>query len=94
MSYESMAKEEVSCDFPGCGSDFYSAPEARVAIIKDGQILAFCRKDSDRLIAEGVELRTLHEIHTEQKEAREAPARLRREREQIAREREFIQSLK
>jgi len=94
MSYESMARDDFRCDFPGCNSDFYDAPNAKVAIIKNNQVLAFCKKDSDRLIAEGVQLRTIEEIHTEQKEAVEAPARLWRERKQAAREVEFIRSLK
>lgn len=94
MSYESMWRDEVRCDFPGCGDDFDTAKNARVAIVVDGKIMAFCSKHSRRLAEEGISLRVLSEIHQELREILERLQGERRRMEREARERVFIQELK
>ena len=90
MSYRTMWRDETCCDFPSCDGDYNTANGARVAIVKDGKILAFCKKYSRQLIKEGVNLQTIAKI---QKELNE-PVEAHRRNEQIVREQAFIQSLK
>ncbi|MES2213667.1 MAG: hypothetical protein V4473_02400 [Patescibacteria group bacterium] len=90
MSYESMAREDVECDFPPCSKEFWKKPGENNAIVKNGKILAFCRTHSMLLSERGVVLRPLADIHAE---------RIREENEQLVRtqtERQeaFIESLK
>ncbi|MBI3632430.1 MAG: hypothetical protein HY225_03210 [Candidatus Vogelbacteria bacterium] len=100
MSYESMARDAVCCDFPGCDKDFDDRLSKKVARTrKDGwcgrdEVVAFCSEHCARLTAEGVVLWTLKEIHNEMTEAKEGPERRRREVERIAREKKFIEDLK
>jgi hypothetical protein len=94
MSYESMAREDSECDFPGCNKCFDSRKEALCAIIKDGGTKAFCAEHSNHLIGQGVQLRTLEAVHEElnrpKKLKAEAEAKARKE----AIEKNFINSLK
>ncbi len=100
MSYESMAREAVSCDFPGCDKEFDGRLGRRVARIKkngwagEDEVIAFCAEHCARLESEGVVLRVLKEVHDEMTEAKEGPIRRRMEAEQIAREKKFIEDLK
>ncbi len=94
MSYSSMAWDDVCCDFPGCGKEFDKTNGARVAIVDKGDIKAFCREHCARLIEEGIELRVLSEIHREKEDRQLGIDRARQQREQLAREKEFIDKLK
>lgn len=86
----SMHREDYGCNFPYCDSDFDKTDGAKVAIVKDGNILAFCATHSTRLSREGIKLRALAEIHAEQKKAEDAPMNQRK----LTCEHTFIQSLK
>ena len=86
MSYESMAREDSECDFPGCSKCFDGRKEALCAIIKDGRTKAFCAEHSNYLISQGVTLRTLGAVHEELNR----PKREKEEAEKKAREKAFI----
>ena len=94
MSYKTMWRDDTCCDFPLCGNNFDNEKKARVAIVMDGKIMAFCIEHSRRLVEEGIPLRVLSEIHRESREASERLLceRMRTERE--TRECAFIQELK
>lgn len=95
MSYSSMAKDEVRCDFPDCDNDFDDSNGAKVAMIdKSGEIIAFCKEHCKRLISEGIGLRVLAEIHKKITDRENAVERKRENREQTARESAFIKKLK
>ncbi|MBI3633666.1 MAG: hypothetical protein HY226_05235 [Candidatus Vogelbacteria bacterium] len=100
MSYASMARDAVRCDFPDCYKEFDDRPGKKVARIKkDGwcgrdEVIAFCTEHCARLTAEGVVLRTLRVVHDEMSEAEEGPIRRRMEAERVAREKKFIEDLK
>ena len=95
MSYESMAREAVSCDFPGCDKEFDMAKNAKCARVdRDGEIVTFCRKHSKWLSDEGVNLRVLSEIHREMTDRDNKIVHEREEKETAARERAFIDRMK
>jgi hypothetical protein len=94
MSWESMAREAYKCDFPYCEDDFYQRAKKNNAIVKGGEILAFCKKHSERLEQEGVILRPLADIHKEMDENKNKKTREKLKREADAREREFISNLR
>ncbi len=94
MSYKSMAEEENRCDFPSCVREFDRREGVRNAFEKGKTIMAFCEAHSQRLLKEGVLLRPLRDIHMERTLTKEVPERERLQREQEARERAFIESLK
>ena len=90
MSYWSQAEEEMACDFPGCVKHFEHTPDAKVAILKKGKVLAFCEEHAQRLKNAGVVLKGLREI----REDRLAPARMQVEQKRMAIEMKFILDLK
>lgn len=94
MSYESMVREEMCCDYPGCRGNWDTTRGARVAIVKEDEILSFCTEHAKVLLAKGVKLRPIDVIHAECMEAKERPRREASKRARIERERRFIESLK
>ena len=90
MSYWSQAQEDVECDFPHCGKEFDKTDHAKVAILKNGSVMAFCKEHASKLISEGVPLKSLEEIRAE----REASAKKREADERKAHEAKFISDLK
>lgn len=86
-------REEVCCDFPDCPQNFDGTDGARVALVKNGKIIAFCSEHSALLLSKGKDLRTVASIHTELEEAKNGPERKRREAERQAKEQAFIDSL-
>ncbi len=65
MSYESMAREAIGCDFPECPDNFDDSGVMRNAIIRNNDIAAFCRTHSALLLNEGVNLRLLKDVQRE-----------------------------
>ncbi len=94
MSYESMTKEDVRCDFPSCPRDFDTREGALNALVRDGRILAFCAEHSNRLLEEGVGLKNIRDIQRERQAVKDADERAKMQSAQDLRERAFIQSLK
>lgn len=90
MSITSMLKEDYGCDFPGCDRRFDPTPDAKVAIAKNKEVLAFCVGHAARLIHEGVVLKTLDEARSD----RDGNPKERLDRERREREQTFIQNLK
>jgi hypothetical protein len=62
--------DDCKCDFLYCKKDFGFGRGERVAIIKDGQPIAFCREHCKQLQTHGVKLRPLSEVHKELQERR------------------------
>ena len=95
MSYESMAREEFGCDFPnGCEKNFDTTDGARVAAIRDGDIVAFCHEHSVHLIAKGVNLRVLKVVRKEWNALHGRKSKPELSELEARREQEFIASLK
>ena len=94
MGLASMMREYYGCDFPGCEKNFYRRSKANVAIVRGKEVLAFCKNHSESLVLQGVALRPLAEIHDEIGRVNEYERAGRMERERLARETAFIQSLK
>ncbi len=90
MSYETMWKDDTCCDFPLCADSYYGKKDAKVAIVRDNKILAFCEKHSARLEREGINLRPLSDVHKELDDIQQAPFRS----EVARRENAFIEGLK
>lgn len=91
MSYTSMYREDHGCDMvPHCGNDFDKTPGVKVAIAKDGEVLAFCFAHSKDLILAGVPLRTLEEVRAELRKPEEDKQKIMRD---TARQK-FINELK
>jgi len=96
MSYSSMAREAVACDFPYCGKEYEQTEGALCALPQPGSqyCMAFCMEHSLRLINEGVSLRSLKDIREETAARKQAKidanmAVIRRSTEE-----EFIKKLK
>ena len=87
-------RDEMKCDFLHCAGNFDTAHERKVAIIKDGEIMAFCAQHCEQLTENGVALRTLDEVQREVREAKDGPIRVQIQRETEERERVFIAGLK
>ncbi len=94
MSYESMAKEGFECDFPGCNDAFDQTPGVKMATMKNGKPLTFCKAHAKRLTNEGVILMTLKEMHGLQGPTKEELEKEKWKREQLKRETNFINRLK
>ncbi len=90
MSYESMAKEDFGCSFPTCSHVFWRKLGVNNAILKDGEILAFCKAHCAQLANSGVTLRPLRDIHREF----DLADRRQHDLAKDDREKAFIESLK
>lgn len=72
MSYKSMARDGICCDWPGHRDVNFDMREgARCAALQNGEVVAFCSEHSRELRARGVNLRTLQQIHAERQQRKD-----------------------
>lgn len=62
---QGVIQEEFGCDYPGCCERFDQTDGARVAIVKNNQVLVFCAEHAKKLLSKSVPLLTIEEANAQ-----------------------------
>lgn len=90
ISSQAVKFEVSRCNFPKCQNSFSDDPDANVIVVKNGQENKFCEGCAERLVANGVELKSRNQILRLAKALADKDIFVKEDNEEI----NFINSLK